>query len=321
MATQISPPSYRFEAFRHWLNLGVVVAGVAFGLIAGPLYWVATAGIEAAVLWVVPDIPQFRKFVEKKDRAKRILDERAYYLDQLFGLADVPGAKQGFLKRLFFQGPEVELDSRVLRRGSKACHDYMEMREIVRKLNELKDVRGVRLQESDLNRMEVVINGYLRLLIACEPLQQAVEGLDVRKLQRDVQDIEAQLPKSDAAVRPALVERLRLARTQLERQPKLEATLQLFRTRADASVQQLRQIHGQVLADPGVDMSTVLDDLMEKQELLTDPLGQLAADQMVRDVLSATPLQAPAGVDRLRENAAAAKTAASAGRPKQGTKA
>ncbi len=302
MAVDRNTPPYRWEAFRHWLNLGVLAAGSFLGVVHDPMWFVAVGGIQAATLWVVPDVPPFRKSVDEKYRQQRLLDERAYYLDQLFGLAEPPGPKKGFLARLFFEGPPVDLDSRIVERHSKECRDYLEMREIIKKLDELRNIRGVRLHENDINRLEVVINGYLRLLISCEPLEQAVAGLDRRRLERDVADIEQQLPKADSTVRPALVERLRLARTQLERHPKLEATLHLFRTRAEASVQQLRQIHGQVLADPGLDMTTVLDDMMEKQELLTDPLGQLAADQMVREVL--TGATAPAGVDKLRAKAA-----------------
>jgi hypothetical protein len=301
VAVDRNTPPYRWEAFRHWLNLGVLAAGSFLGVVHDPMWFVAVGGIQAATLWVVPDVPPFRKSVDEKYRQQRLLDERAYYLDQLFGLAEPPGPKKGFLARLFFEGPPVDLDSRIVERHSKECRDYLEMREIIKKLDELRNIRGVRLHENDINRLEVVVNGYLRLLISCEPLEQAVAGLDRRRLERDVADIEQQLPKADATVRPALVERLRLARTQLERHPKLEATLHLFRTRAEASVQQLRQIHGQVLADPGVDMTTVLDDMMEKQELLTDPLGQLAADQMVREVL--TGATAPAGVDKLRAKA------------------
>jgi hypothetical protein len=302
VAVDRNTPPYRWEAFRHWLNLGVLAAGSFLGVVHDPMWFVAVGGIQAATLWVVPDVPPFRKSVDEKYRQQRLLDERAYYLDQLFGLAEPPGPKKGFLARLFFEGPPVDLDSRIVERHSKECRDYLEMREIIKKLDELRNIRGVRLHENDINRLEVVINGYLRLLISCEPLEQAVAGLDRRRLERDVADIEQQLPKADSTVRPALVERLRLARTQLERHPKLEATLHLFRTRAEASVQQLRQIHGQVLADPGLDMTTVLDDMMEKQELLTDPLGQLAADQMVREVL--TGATAPAGVDKLRAKAA-----------------
>ncbi len=319
MAVDRNTPPYRWEAFKHWLNLGVLAAGGFLGLVHDPMWFVAAGGIAGASVWVLPDIPQFRKHIDKKYHEKRVLEERAYYLDQLFGLADPPKPKQGFFARLLFEAPPVDLDALIVERHTKEARDYLEMREIIQKLDELRNVRGVRLHESDIKRLEQVVNGYLRLLIACEPLEQAVTGLDRRRLERDVAEIEAQLPRAEAAVRPALVERLRLAKTQLERHPKLEATLHLFRTRAEASVQQLRQIHGQVLADPGADMTTVLDDMMEKQELLTDPLGQLAADQMVREILSGAPAkargaQAEAGVDKLRAQAAAGSpTSARAG--------
>ena len=206
MAVDRNAPPYRWEAFRHWLNLGVLAAGSFLGLVHDPMWFVAVGGIQAATLWVVPDVPPFRKSVDEKYRQQRLLDERAYYLDQLFGLADPPGPKKGFFARLFFEGPPVDLDSRIVERHGKECRDYLEMREIIKKLDELRNIRGVRLHENDINRLEVVVNGYLRLLISCEPLEQAVAGLDRRRLERDVAEIEQQLPRADATVRPALVQ-------------------------------------------------------------------------------------------------------------------
>ena len=47
----------------------------------------------------------------------------------------------------------------------------------------------------------------------------------------------------------------------------------------------MRNIHGQVLADPGVNVNAFLEDMVEKHELMADPLGELEADQAVREML------------------------------------
>jgi hypothetical protein len=77
--------------------------------------------------------------------------------------------------------------------------------------------------------------------------------------------------------------------------PKLQATFELFRTRADALLYQLRNIHSQVLADPGVDVNAVLDEMVERQEMIVDPLGELAADQMVDHLLGTRSTVSTAG--------------------------
>ena len=294
-------PPYRWEAFKTSINLAGLAAGTFLGLVHDPMWFVAVGGLQLASLWIVPDLKSFQQSIDEKHARLQRQKERAYYLDSLWGLADEPKARLPLWKRLFLEAPTVDLDTRILERKSRECRDYLEMQEIVGKLHELKDVRGVRLSEHDLRRLELVISGYLRLVFACAPRQAAVDGVDARALTREMEDLQSEVKSADPAVRAALLERQRLLAQQLDRHPKLKATLHLFRTRAGSSVQQLRQIHGQVLTDPGLDMTTMLNDLMEKQELLTDPLGQLAADQMVRDVLQATSVVP--GVDRLREMA------------------
>jgi hypothetical protein len=143
----------------------------------------------------------------------------------------------------------------------------------------------VRIVSNDLNRFEQVINGYLRYLMACRSLSEALRGLDASRLEKELHDIEVQLKDATGDLKAVLLERRRLREGQLERLPKLRATLELFRTRADAIVYQMRNIHGQVVADPGVDVNAFLEDMVEKHELMADPIGELEADQAVRDML------------------------------------
>ena len=153
-------------------------------------------------------------------------------------------------------------------------------------MTELETVRGEGVVTRDALRFEQVINGYLRYLIACDSLAAALQTLDAEQIEAEIQEIEAQLPEADPGLRAVLLERLRLREAQRERLPKLRATLELFRTRAETIVYQMRDIHGQALANPGMNVHAFLDDLLDKQELMADPLGDLEADRAVRELLS-----------------------------------
>lgn len=280
------PPPYRREAFTNVLNLAFLAGAGALGFYE-PAIWLFAVPIEAALLWIVPDLPPFRMMVDQKHSARAHADERSYYLDQLWGLR--PRAEARGLARLtslFVEGPPDSPDERVIDDQSPEFHAYLEMRAIVTRLRELVGVRGVHLTSVDLSRCEDVINGYLRLLIACRPLERAVEGVDLRRLDEAISDVDRQLADARGPLRAALGERRQLLAQQRERLPRLEATLQLFYARADAIVQQLRNIHGQVLADPGMNVNEMLDSVMDRQEAVADPLQQATADHLVEEYLS-----------------------------------
>lgn len=285
MGNDAPQPPYRWEAFKHWANLAILGAGTFLGAVHDPLWWVATAGVQVGVLWVIPDMPPWRAFVNKKHRASQLYQERAYFLNQLWGLNDPPEPQGSWLKRLLVEAPPPELNALIRDRRDPACRDYLEMCDIVHKLSELRQVPGVSLSQTDIDRFDVIVNGYLRMLFACRPIEAALRDMDPRRLEREVQQIAAELPDADAAVKVALTERLRIARNQLERYPKLQATLQLYRSRSSDMVHQLRNLQGQVLANPTADVHTMLDDMASQQEMLADPLGHIAADQLVRELM------------------------------------
>lgn len=278
-------PPFRWEVFRHWANFALIATGATLGVFHDPMWFAFTAAAEAGVLWVVPDLPAVRAAVSQKHRAKTLRQERAYYLNELWGLHPKPPPKSGWFKRLLFEEEEPDPDESIKDRSSPACRDYLEMREIARKLREMRAVPGVNLSQTDLDRLDLVINGYLRLLIAMRPLSAAMSRLDIPRLDREVRQLEQDLVQADPTLRPALLERLRIAKAQLERHPKLEAMLHLLRTRAVDMAHQLRHIHGQVLANPGQDVHAMLDEIAGQQEIMGDPLAQLSADQAVRELL------------------------------------
>ncbi|GEM_PF-3062383 len=279
-------PSYRKAAFTHWLNLAFLLGGGVAGAMVDPIIWVLMAPVEMGILWTIPDMRLFQHYADKEWTEGAAEREREYYLDQLWGLEEVETVGFGeWVKNLLFE-TEENLDERVVRRHSPEFKHYLEMREIVAKLGEMVHVSGVAVTEAEVARFETVINGYLRLLIACRPLAQALEKTDERALRHELEQLAGKVKKAEPRVAAVFRERQKLLQDQLTRVPKLKATLELMRTRAEAVVYQLRNIHSNVLADPAADVNEVLDDMLQRQEMMIDPLGELQADQMVEEFLS-----------------------------------
>jgi hypothetical protein len=113
--------------------------------------------------------------------------------------------------------------------------------------------------------------------------------------------VDRQLEDADGPVRTSLQERRQLLAQDRERLPRLSATLDLFRARADAIVQQLRNIHGQVLADPGMNINEMLDEVMVRHEAITDPLQQAGADQIVSDFIRRPDVKAKLAAEKKAE--------------------
>ena len=124
--------------------------------------------------------------------------------------------------------------------------------------------------------------------MAARSLEQALQGMESEQLQHELAEIAASLETAPPDLRNVLLERQRLKQTGLQRLPKLKAMLELFRTRAEAIVYQMRNVQGQVLADPGMDVNAFLDDLVERQEIMVDPLGALEADNDLNELIQST---------------------------------
>lgn len=275
---------YRWHAFTHWANLAFLAGVGVAGVVVDPILWVLAAPLELGALWVIPDLPPFRLRVDQRQAAKELANERAYYLAQLWGLARKRRSLGEWILEMVADVDDEDTDKRVIKKDA-AFQQYVEMREIIAKLVELEKVRGGPIVSHEMNRFEQVVNGYLRYLVACRSLTDALRGVDGARLRRELAELDGQLKDSTGDLRAVLLERKHLREGQLERLPKLQATLELFRTRADAIVYQMRNIHGQVLADPGVNVNAFLEDMVEKHELMADPLGELEADQAVREML------------------------------------
>jgi hypothetical protein len=270
----------------------LALAGVA-GAAIDPLIWAAIIPAQLAVLWAVPDLPPFRAAIDERHRRRAMLKERAFYLDYLWGLrppAPLPVGKR--LMSLFVEQEVDDLDERVINRDAE-FERYLEIRQIVSKLAEMQSLPSTRITDRDIQRFENVVNAYAGLLVACRTLYRACSAIDPDELRSELAELGPQLEGADMSLRSVLFERKRLIETQLTRRPKLEATLDLLRARIDTIGHQLRNIESQVVTFPGIQLHEVLDDIIERNEILADPLAELAADQDLRSMLASATVAMP----------------------------
>ncbi len=278
--------TYRKATLTRTWNLGLLALGVGAGIALGPIGWLALAGAEAGVLWVVPDLPQFRAKIDKEMDEGDIMKERAYYMDQLWGLEPEPEKSLGqTITSWLTEAPPVDLNERVLNRDAASYHDYHEMVGIIAKLKELEELRGVSIPKRDINRLETVINGYLRVVIAAQSMAKSLSSVNIKSLKKELDAAQEQFESAGKTVKPALLERVRFLKAKLERLPKTQALHALYKTRAEAIVFQMRHIVSQVLTDPGTNVNSFLEDMVERHELMVDPLASLEAEQEVDSLL------------------------------------
>lgn len=275
---------YRWAAWSHWANLTFLAAGGVAGATIDPSIWALMVPAEALIVWLLPDLPPFRASVDERNERSRLLQERTYYLDQLWGLRPRPRSFGEKIKDMFVATDIDDVDERVIQRTGDFDR-YIEMRDILKRLRDMVPLARTRITDKDVTRLEHVLISYLRLLFACRPLGKAVSELKESVLERELQDIAQRLQGADSALRPVLLERKRLLDTQLARAPKLRATLELLRARAEAIPYQLRNLHSQLLTDPGTDAHSMLDDMIERNDMLADPLADLTADDAMREFM------------------------------------
>src|SRR5438067_2034739 len=121
--------SYRWYAFKHWANLAFLAGAAAAGVVIDPIVWLVAAPLELGALWVVPDLPPFRARVERLQSAKDLARERAYCLDELWGIQprrNRPQTRLEWIRDLFVEVEDDDIDNRVVTRDP-AFEQYTEM--------------------------------------------------------------------------------------------------------------------------------------------------------------------------------------------------
>lgn len=312
MADKTPVSTYRWAAFTHWMNLAFLVAGGVAGGVVDPSLWAVTGAAELGVLWVLPDLPMFKAAYDEKTRRARLLSERAYFLNQLWSIP-IP-AEEGLwsqLKSIFVAAPATNPHAGLMNyQGNDMGAEFGRFREmlsIVEKLRSMAPLQNVRVSNDDIDRLEEVINGYLRILVACRPLASSLSTLDAEELDRDLKLIDKRIAGADSNLRPVLLERKRILQGQADRYPKVQATLELLHARAESISYQLKNIHSQVLADPGTEVNQMLDAMVEKNDVMADPLGDLKSDRGIREYFDVELQGRQAQLEQARKQAAAMK--------------
>jgi len=131
---------YRWYAFTHWLNLAFVAGAGVAGAFIDPIFAIMAAPLELGALWVIPDLPFFRVRVDQIESAKDLARERAYYLQQLWGLGPPlrktrPTTLGKRIAGWFVEVDDENVDQRVINRDA-AFQKYLDMRDILAKLKQ-----------------------------------------------------------------------------------------------------------------------------------------------------------------------------------------
>ena len=244
-----------------------------------PLLGLLTLGVEAAALWILPDLPAFRAIVDVGGTERRVDKERAFYVKELFGVGPHSNSR-------FFVADRVDWADAA---GGPKSAVWKEFRDLYRTVDQLRDIARVRhdgdLTPARLAQVDLALNGWLRLLFAQKALARAVERANEEVLWSRVDDLKEQIRKAPAIHGAVLKERLRLALHQLRAVPKLKARLELCEAKAETIAFSLRQMGDAAAASQGSDVALLAEGLVDQYEFLERDLSELAAQNDMRELM------------------------------------
>ncbi len=277
---------YRIAAFTHWMNLAALAGGLGFAAITDSfLLGLATVLLEAATLWILPDLPQFRRVVDANRTMEGLGLERAHYVRELFGLElGRPGPIKWFKH-------DPSNDNYLAFRGTapRRSDSWTTFRDLLRVSNELHALATARpngsLTVGQLAQVEVAVNGWLRLQYGAVALDRAVARVPEAALWVEVDALKEQIRKASPIHAAVLKERLRQALHKLRALPKLIARLELFRAKGDNIAYSIQQMGDAAAASQGSDVALLAEGLVDQYELLESDLAELQAQNDMREFL------------------------------------
>jgi hypothetical protein len=282
------PRSYWSEFLLHPANQTVVLGGLALGFLAAmPFGWdalglsvLALAAVETIGLAVVPGLPPFRAWVEKR-HARAAREAR----------------REQFLR---------QLDTSV-NGGSEHLADYQRMVERVDSLYGLARSSSSSLTEREVGQIDDLVVGYLGLCVSDAMLRRQGDLTGPETLQKKLKSVRARL--GDPNVTAEEAQQLRRAQAEYE-----EAIARLARMASRASALEaslatmpvrLEELYQMVMTAPsGGDLSSMLEESVERLRFaetvdvdIEEILGIKAAPPDVQRARAVT--QAQAGGRRL----------------------
>lgn len=280
----IPEPPYRTYLLFHSANLVLIAATLFAGATLGPVAWLVGAFIEAALLWVVPDLPAFRQHVELRTSAVRIERERTYYLKQLFGLVEVKRSPGQRLLGLFIEQPERDLDERIVDQKHESARNYRQMRQLAGEVIKIARMRGVSVPSHE-QLLERIVNRFLGLLLIRRLLASALAEIDGEALTQQIERVQQQLTHATPEARVVLHESLDRYHASIAKLSQLQLTLQLVAKRIDATRKVFCQLHGRALGEADLDLNAVLSEMAERKTIAADPFAELRTDRLMRELL------------------------------------
>jgi hypothetical protein len=241
-----TPRSYWPEFLLHPANQTVVLGGLALGFFASvPFGWdalglsvLALAALETIGLAVVPSLPPFRAWVEKR-RARAAREARRAHL----------------MAQLSTSG------------GSDHLADYQRMVERVDSLYALARSSSSSLTEREVEQIDDLVVGYLGLCVSDAMLSQQDGLAGPETLQKKLKAVRARL--GDPNVTAEEAQQLRRAQAEYE-----EAIARLSRMASRASALEaslatmpvrLEELYQMVMTAPsGGDLSSLLEDSVKR---------------------------------------------------------
>lgn len=276
---------YRLALLAHWMNLAGFVGGLGLAAITDSVFLgLATVLMEAAALWVVPDLPVWRQAVDAGKTVEGIDKERAFYFSQLFGVGTDKTRGLGVIAS--------DIDYLSLRGvgGGKKLGQLSAFQDLIRTSRQLNDLARIRRRGGDLTpwrlaNVEVAINGWLRLQFGAEALERAIARVPEDKLWAEVDKLKEQIRTSPPPVAAVMKERLRQALHKLRTLPKLSARLALFQAKAESIAYSIQQMGDAAAASQGADVALLAESLVDQYDLLEADLAELSAQNDVREDL------------------------------------
>lgn len=272
---------YLRATFMHWKNLSFLGGGTFLAALThSPGLALFTVAVEAAVLWVLPDIPRFQQLVDESNVIEQLEEEREFYVRELFGVALRDRGT------LFSEGRRASLSTlQTYQTGGREFEVLSELVVIVNKLGQLAAVQHAAISETQLEGANKAINGWLRLQYAAKALQEAISRADATALWERVDTLKSEIAAAPAIRVAVIRERLRLVLLQLRALPKLQARYELCLAKSEGIVYALRQMGDAAAANQGADVSLLAESLVDHYALLEQDLAELAIQSEVRHEL------------------------------------
>lgn len=247
--------SYLWPVFKHPFNMAYLVGVVFAGMSQGIHVLILGLVVEAAAMWLLPDLPSVQRGIESALRVERIERQRWYYLRTLWSVEE-PRSSNPFVSttvewsRLFSKWAEGEQGT------------FIRLCRIVEELQGYQEAHPESVTDDLILRMDEMINAWLGLLYLISNTNSSITLIDQASLAKEFAKLKEQADKADPndkATRIVLGERLRTIKAKTDNLPKLERRKALAQAQADTIVAQIEALSTQVRTAGAVEAGTLLD--------------------------------------------------------------